>query len=926
LSAEAKKVLRVCARCGATVFADSPRGFCSVCLFRSGLGSLGTQNEERQEPSRIKMAFGDYELLEEIGRGGQGVVYRAHQRSLNRTVALKVIGLGPWSTEAHLKRFRREAEAAASLEHPCIVPIYEVGERDGQCYFSMKFVESGQLDEVVKREPIPIRRAVELIAKVARTVHYAHEHGILHRDIKPGNILLDQNGEPHLTDFGLARLVEAESTITGTLEVLGTPSYMAPEQAVGNNPQLTSATDVYGLGAVLYQLLTGQPPFAGGTTYETVKLLLETEARPPRLLNPKVDRDLSAICLKCLEKDPKRRYSSALALAEDLEHWLKHEPIRAKRSGFFTHAHKWVRRKPAIAAVITLSLALAVAIAWNVWKSEFIRHPVTNGVAVLPFENLSRDPDNAYFAEGIQEEILTRLASIADLRVISHTSTQRYHSKPRNLGEIAKQLGVANVVEGSVQRAADQVRVNVQLINAQTDSHLWAETYDRKLTDIFGVESEIAKAIADELQAKLTGREEQALAVKPTNNPEAYDAYLRGLAFAVRAASDDRLKAAEFYERAVQLDPSFAIAWARLSRAHGLIFFNFVEPTAARRDAAKRALENAQKLAPNSPETLLALGYYQYWVLRDYAFAKITFGSVSQMLPGNSDILTALGRVTRREGRWDQSIAYFEQALVLDPRNVQLLWEAALTYAALRQFPAAIKLYDRALDITPKDSEAMALKASIYQAQGNLQEAARFLAQTNERTPDEDTFRIKITQLRLERNYGEAIRLLQARLADFHFDSDYYKANEQVDLAFMQRLAGDTAAARITAKQACNILEDLYRDEPDRATFAAHLSEAYALMGQKDLALKIAERPIMLYPRSKDAMRGPAFEENLALIQAIVGDNSRAISALAQLLQTPYDGWLYDLCITQPLLSLDPLWDPLRADRAFQKICEEKRP
>jgi TolB-like protein/Tfp pilus assembly protein PilF/predicted Ser/Thr protein kinase len=872
------------------------------------------------------MAFGDYELLEEIGRGGQGVVYRAHQKSLNRTVALKVIGLGPWSTEAHLKRFRREAEAAASLEHPCIVPIYEVGERDGQCYFSMKFVESGQLDEVVKREPIPIRRAVELIAKVARTVHYAHEHGILHRDIKPGNILLDQNGEPHLTDFGLARLVEAESTITGTLEVLGTPSYMAPEQAVGNNPQLTSATDVYGLGAVLYQLLTGQPPFAGGTTYETVKLLLETEARPPRLLNPKVDRDLSAICLKCLEKDPKRRYSSALALAEDLEHWLKHEPIRAKRSGFFTHAHKWVRRKPAIAAVITLSLALAVAIAWNVWKSEFIRHPVTNGVAVLPFENLSRDPDNADFAEGIQEEILTRLASIADLRVISHTSTQRYHSKPRNLGEIAKQLGVANVVEGSVQRAADQVRVNVQLINAQTDSHLWAETYDRKLTDIFGVESEIAKAIADELQAKLTGREEQALAVKPTNNPEAYDAYLRGLAFAVRAASDDRLKAAEFYERAVQLDPSFAIAWARLSRAHGLIFFNFVEPTAARRDAAKRALENAQKLAPNSPETLLALGYYQYWVLRDYAFAKITFGSVSQMLPGNSDILTALGRVTRREGRWDQSIAYFEQALVLDPRNVQLLWEAALTYAALRQFPAAIKLYDRALDITPKDSEAMALKASIYQAQGNLQEAARFLAQTNERTPDEDTFRIKITQLRLERNYGEAIRLLQARLADFHFDSDYYKANEQVDLAFMQRLAGDTAAARITAKQACNILEDLYRDEPDRATFAAHLSEAYALMGQKDLALKIAERPIMLYPRSKDAMRGPAFEENLALIQAIVGDNSRAISALAQLLQTPYEGWLYDLCITQPLLSLDPLWDPLRADRAFQKICEEKRP
>src|SRR5437667_3803898 len=330
LSAEAKKVLRVCARCGATVFADSPRALCSVCLFRSGLGSLATENEHPQEPNRREMAFGDYELLEEIGRGGQGVVYRAHQKSLNRTVALKVIGLGPWATEAHLKRFRREAEAAASLEHSGIVPIYEVGEREGSCYFSMKFVEGGQLDEVVRREPMPIRQAAELIAKVVQPVHYAHEHGILHRDIKPGNILLDAKGEPHLTDFGLARLVESESTVTRTLEVLGTPSYMAPEQAIGNNAKLTSATDVYGLGAVFYQLLTGHPPFAGRTTYETIKLLLETEPRRPRLLNPKVDRDLSAICLKCLEKEPARRYASAELLAEELDRFCRGEPILAR--------------------------------------------------------------------------------------------------------------------------------------------------------------------------------------------------------------------------------------------------------------------------------------------------------------------------------------------------------------------------------------------------------------------------------------------------------------------------------------------------------------------------------------------------------------------------------------------------------------------
>src|SRR5262245_48440325 len=259
--------------------------------------------------------LGDYELLEEIGRGGQGVVFRARQKSLNRIVALKVIGLGQWATQAHLKRFRLEAEAAASLDHPCIVPIYEIGERDGRCYFSMKFVEGGQLDELVKHEPVSISQAAELIAKVARTVHYAHEHGILHRDIKPGNILVDKNGEPHLTDFGLARLAESQSTITRTLDVMGTPSYMAPEQgAVGNAP-VSKATDVYGVGAVFYHLLTSHPPFVGGTTYETIKLLLETEPPSPRLWNAKIDQDLSTICMKCLEKDPRRRYSSARALA-----------------------------------------------------------------------------------------------------------------------------------------------------------------------------------------------------------------------------------------------------------------------------------------------------------------------------------------------------------------------------------------------------------------------------------------------------------------------------------------------------------------------------------------------------------------------------------------------------------------------------------
>jgi TolB-like protein/Tfp pilus assembly protein PilF len=550
-------------------------------------------------------------------------------------------------------------------------------------------------------------------------------------------------------------------------------------------------------------------------------------------------------------------------------------------------------------------------------------------IAVLPFENLSEDKANAYFADGIQVEILTRLAKIADLKVISRTSTQRYQSNPGNLAEIAKQLGVANILEGSVQKAADQVRVNVQLVNVQTDSQLWAETYDRKLTDIFSVESEIAIRIAESLQAKLSGHEEQALAAKPTNNPEAYDAYLRGLAFEARSnySSDALFKAIDFYGLAVQLDPNFALAWARLSFAHALLYFNHGDATAARRDAAKGALENAQKLQPNTPETLLFTGYYQYWVLHDYGLAKATFGRVSKMFPGNSDVLYALGAVTRREGLWDESVAYWERGLALDPQNTALLIEVAWTHAALRQFSTALKLYDRALDILPDELSVMALKASIYQAEGNLQEAAKLLAQVNAQTNSDAAVRIKLAQFRLERNQTEAIRFVQPRQARLHFASGIDKGLMQVGLALIQRVAGDTASAKAAAEQARNTLEPLSKDQPDNAVVPAALAVAYAILDEKESALNEAQRAITLVPSSKDRLSGPGFEENLALVEMIIGENSRAISTLTRLLQTPYGGWLYTPSpITTALLRLDPLWDPLRADPAFQKLCEEKKP
>src|SRR2546421_8780624 len=581
---------------------------------------------------------------------------------------------------------------------------------------------------------------------------------------------------------------------------------------------------------------------------------------------------------------------------------------------------------------LILLIALAViisALAGFFLLPRAVRNKIDKSVAVLPFQNLSSDPDNAYFGDGIQEEVLTRLTKIGDLKVISRTSTQGYQSEPGNLAEIAKQLGVANLLEGSVQKAGNQVRVNVHLVNVQTGSQLWAETYDRKLSDIFTVETEIAKGIAESLQMKLTGREEQALAAKPTNNPQAYDAYLRGLAFEARSnySSDALFKAIEFYDLAVRLDPNFALAWARLSGAHALLYFNRGDTTVARRDAAREALENAQRLQPDSPETLLFTGYYQYWVLHDYDLAKATFGRVSKLLPGNSEVLYALGAIARREGHWDESVAYWERGLALDPLNTALLTEVAFTYAALRQFSAALKLYDRALDILPNELYLMASKATIYQAEGDLQEAAKLLVQVNAQTDSDVAVRVKLTQLRLERNPTEATQLVQARQARLQFTFGIDKGIKQVGLALVQRVAGDIASAKAAAEQARYTLEPLRKDQPDNAFVAAALAVAYATLDEKGSALNEAQRAITLVPSSKDRLSGPAFEENLALVEMIIGENSPAIATLTRLLQTPYSGWLYSPTpITPALLKFDPIWDPLRTDPAFQRLCQEKKP
>jgi serine/threonine protein kinase/Tfp pilus assembly protein PilF len=941
----APQEISTCSNCGG-VLEETPGGGlgCISCLLRAGIGS---EEEVAQDstPNALEngVRFGVYEIdchadgsLYELGRGAMGVTYRATDTSLQRKVALKIIktDIAERSADAR-ERFMREARAAAALRHENIATVHQFGMRleTGQYFYAMELIEGETLDERVHRAgPLDARTTIKIAQQVTSALAAAEKCGLVHRDLKPANLMLvSPDGETSnnkkllvkIIDFGLAKAIHTQTDPKSLTHdrFVGTPAFASPEQF--EHSALDVRSDIYSLGETLWFALTGKTPFAGHSVEEIHRAQQSNALHIEQLKAAHVPHRLRSLLESMLAFEPASRPGTGELAA------------RLQRCSPEARSVRRTRAALAVATVIVLGMS-ALFVFQRLWiQNAPLNSAPEKSIAVLPFENRSEDKANAYFADGIQDEIVTRLSKIADLKVISRTSTQQYHSKPANLREIAKQLGVANILEGSVQKVADQVRVNVQLINAQTDSHLWADTYDRKLTDIFGVETEIAKGIGATLQAKLTGREERALAVRSTNNPEAYDAYLRGLAlegrgtYAYSSSNDLARKATDSYERAVQLDPDFAIAWARLSRADALIYFNCDDSTCvARRDAAKRALENAQKLAPNSTETLLALGYFQYLVLHDNESAKTTLTGLSKTLPGSSDLPRVLGSIARREGHWDESIAYFEQALTLDPRNVELLMRAAWTYSMLRRFPTALKLYDRALDITPNDQGVMAAKASIHQAQGNLQEAARFLSGVNAQTPSGETFLIKIGQLRLERNYGEAIRLLQARLAQSRFDSE---GDNKVVLALMQLFAGDMAGAKITAEQARNTLEQRYRDQQSDAFLAAALSRAlsraYAVTGERDSSLKAAEHAIMLLPSAKDRVSGPALEENLAFIQAIFGEHNRPISTLAQLLQTPYNSWVYGPgTITPALLRLDPLWDPLRTDPAFQKLCEEKQP
>jgi TolB-like protein/Tfp pilus assembly protein PilF len=583
-----------------------------------------------------------------------------------------------------------------------------------------------------------------------------------------------------------------------------------------------------------------------------------------------------------------------------------------------------------VALTITLAVVAAGLFVYQLVRSKSdASSPTTatianKSIAVLPFDNLSRDPDNAYFCEGVQDEILTRLSKIADLKVISRTSTQHYKSAPENLPEIAKQLGVANILEGSVQKSGDAVRVNVQLIKAANDSHLWADTFDRKLTDIFSVESEVAKAIADQLRAHLSGREEQVIAAKSTDNPEAYDAYLRGLAYTLKTAETpaNALGAQKYLREAVRLDPKFALSWALLSyvETNGYITLT-LQPTVALREEARQAAETALTLQPNLGEAVLAKGYYHYACLKDYDTAERYFEQARQFLPNSSRISESLAYVTRRRGQWDRSESYFNEADRLDPRNVNLLTQHALSYACLRRFPEALRKLDQVLNITPDDPDTLVNKASIAQAEGDLPRASALLAPLHPAANDTTVLETQVYQAILERRPAPIIPRLKEILAKPDPALGYYNGELRFWLGWAQEVAGDHASAHESWRQARNELEPFLKEQPENFSLMGDLALTNMALGDKAAALTLTERAIAVIPIEKDALNGPQPIEILARVAARTGEPDRAIAALQKLLSVPYSGPLASgLPLTPALLRLDPMFDPLRNDPGFQKL------
>ncbi len=865
----------------------------------------------------VGQTIGHYKILERIGTGGMGEVYLATDIKAGRKAALKLLPMRFTGDAERLKRFQQEARAVVGLNHPNILTVYETGEDHSAHYIASELIEGETLRQRLVRGRMQLIEAVDVAIQVASALAAAHETGIVHRDIKPENIMLRRDGYVKVLDFGIAKLAEQEVPVTIPTDeaLLGTVRYMSPEQARG--APVDKRTDIWSLGVVLYEMITGHAPFTGDTPREVMTSILGTEPPPLTSYIMQTPAQLQQIVSKSLCKEREGRYQSAHELLEALKSLRRGMEFKAELERS-TAAPSWLRwtRSP-IAVALLLCVAVVALVLPFFWHRNLTTNPILEkSIAVLPFENFSDNKENSYFAAGIQDDVLTSLAQIHDLKVISRTSVMAYQ-KPggRNMREISQALGVANVLEGSVRRTGKRVLVNVQLIDARNDRHIWAERYDRAVADSIGLQGELATQIATALKAKLAPEERARLEARPTTNSEAYMLYLTGL------GTEDYIEAEQFYMQAIALDPGFALAYARASMRNSGI----AGDDRARNARARAQAEEALRLSPNLGEAHMALGLCLYVGAKKYDAALKEFEVAAATSPNNAEISIYVAGIYRRQGRWRESVASFQRAMSLDPRNRGLALNAGNNYLFMRDWSAAAVCYNRTLEIKP-DSVVPKIGLAYLEVFRNSNPAAgREILQDIPAgiNPNGIVIMARWDLAMLERDYATAEKIVtDSPLEDFR---DLPKTFYQGRIALAR---GDIESAQRYFAAARPDAEKRVRDNPDAAERRAQLALLYAYMQRKEDAIRESRRAVELEPESQNAFHGALWAANLALVYALVGEPDQALTLIERLLSTPGAVHYPDFSssITLAELRLRWEWDPLRTNPRFKKILAGPEP
>ena len=918
----APEPVALCSSCGATLAAG---GDCLPCLVRVGF--------DAPEDDKTVARFGDYEVARredgtmcELGRGAMGVTYRAVDTVLNRSVALKVIEAPHSSSNDHAvrDRFLREARAAAALHHPNVAGVFQFGTTPAgdRCFYAMELVEGETLEALVRRDgPMNVEAALEMAGQVTAALVAAATHGLVHRDLKPGNIMLarsdaaDAKMTVKVIDFGLAKAVAASGAGMDLTHggFVGTPAFASPEQFSGAPADARS--DIYSLGATLWYALTGEVPY-GGKTVEEIRSRQAGLALPTEKLNARqVPGVIIQLLRRVLAVDPAQRPASARELLADLER------CRAglRRSRWATPG------KLAIAAVL---VAAAAGVSYRVAIPDAAPPSLapSKSIAVLPFENMSDDKANAYFADGVQEEILTTLAKVADLKVISRTSVMPFRDAgKRNLRDIAQQLGVVHVLEGSVQRAANRVRVTAQLIDTRTDSHVWADRYDGELADVFGIQTEIAQKIAAQLQAAISPNEQVALYAKPTLDPEAYDLYLRakeiygteaGAGQALRSRLERQIA---LLDEAVARDPAFIAAWCMLARVHvRMHWFNF-DHTPARLELANNAIQAAAQLQPDAGEVFHTRAMIRYGVSRDFAAALVDLATAARKLPNDADVLYFTGLAQRRVGRWKEALVTMERALERDPRNATMASELANAYSSVKRYDDARRWRDAILRWKPDDIGFQMARAELDFAERADLRRLEHVVSTMPASTDQDEQAIARFRLaRLKRDHpATAEALALSRVSEFA--SAGYIHPRELREGLVARALGDEPRAQGFFNRARERAAASVAARPNDAKALMVLARIEAQLRRKEEAIRAAERAIEIVPISKDAVDGVNLLVGMVMVCGEIGETSRALELLERIVKLP-GGPSYGA------VRVGPEFDPLRHDPRFDRIVASLAP